>query len=77
MESLQAQTDNHCAPLRPIRDREGRTHFGERPRIVRELDNLWFADRAGTSTHRSLLLRRLAKWSFVPAPPPGRGPWRR
>ncbi len=40
MESLQTQTDNHCTLLRPIRDREGRTHFREQPRIVRELDNL-------------------------------------
>ncbi len=40
MENRQAQTDSHCTLLRPIRDHEGRTHFGERPRIVRELDNL-------------------------------------
>lgn len=36
----QVQTENRCRLLRPIRDREGRAHFGERPRIVRELENL-------------------------------------
>jgi hypothetical protein len=29
-----------CRLLRPIRDREGRTRFLERPRILREIDNL-------------------------------------
>jgi hypothetical protein len=44
-----------CRLLRPIRDREGHTRFVERPRILREIDNLGrrmylvkFADGATT-----------------------------
>lgn len=40
METLQAQRENRCMLLRPIRDREGRTRFGEQPRILREVHNL-------------------------------------
>jgi hypothetical protein len=31
---------HRCRLLRPIRDREGRVHFGELPIILRELVNL-------------------------------------
>ncbi|MGH7865649.1 MAG: hypothetical protein ACREQB_11710 [Candidatus Binataceae bacterium] len=29
-----------CRLLKPVRDHEGRSRFGERPRILREVDNL-------------------------------------
>jgi hypothetical protein len=29
-----------CRLLKPVRDREGRTRFGEHPRILREVTNL-------------------------------------
>lgn len=36
-----ADTVGHqCRLLRPVRDREGRIHFDERPRIIREFYNL-------------------------------------
>lgn len=31
---------HHCRLLRLIRDREGRAHFGEQPRILQEMENL-------------------------------------
>lgn len=44
-----------CRLLKPVRDQQGRTRFGEHPRIVRELINLGrrmylveFEDRATT-----------------------------
>ncbi|MGH7907478.1 MAG: hypothetical protein ACREP6_12720 [Candidatus Binataceae bacterium] len=44
-----------CRLLKPVRDREGRTRFNERPRILREIYNLGrrmylveFADHATT-----------------------------
>jgi len=44
-----------CRLLKPVRDHQGRTRFGEHPRIVRELINLGrrmylveFEDRATT-----------------------------
>lgn len=36
----QAQGENRCRLLRPIRDHEGRTRFGEQPRILRQVENL-------------------------------------
>jgi hypothetical protein len=29
-----------CRLLRPVRDQEGRSRFGEQPRILREVENL-------------------------------------
>jgi hypothetical protein len=30
----------HCLLLKPVRDREGQMRFSEKPRIVREVNNL-------------------------------------
>lgn len=30
----------HCRLLRPVRDHEGRTRFGEQPTILRQIKNL-------------------------------------
>lgn len=30
----------HCRLLRPVRDHEGRSRFGEQPRILRAVNNL-------------------------------------
>jgi hypothetical protein len=30
----------HCRLLRPVRDHEGRSRFAEKPRIIREVNNL-------------------------------------
>ena len=45
----------HCRLLRPVRDHEGRTRFGEQPTILRQIRNLdrsmylvQFADGATT-----------------------------
>ena len=42
VENRQAETAavRFCKLLRPVRDRDGRFHFGERPRVLRELNNL-------------------------------------
>lgn len=34
------QIGKRCRLVRPIRDRNGRVHFGEQPTILREVDNL-------------------------------------
>jgi len=40
MENLHtAVTGKRCKLLRPVRDRQGRNHFGEEPMILREIDN--------------------------------------
>jgi hypothetical protein len=48
-------TGRHCRLLRPVRDHEGRTRFGEQPTILRQIHNLdrsmflvQFADGATT-----------------------------
>jgi len=48
-------TGRHCRLLRPVRDHEGRTRFGEQPTILRQIRNLdrsmflvQFADGATT-----------------------------
>ena len=33
-------TERHCRLLRPVRDHEGRSRFGEKPKILREVNNL-------------------------------------
>jgi hypothetical protein len=40
MEALHTQNEDRCRLLRPVRDRDGRTHFREQPRILREIENL-------------------------------------
>ncbi len=35
-----ATLERRCRLLRPIRDRQGRPHFGETARILREIENL-------------------------------------
>ncbi len=42
MENLQTAvgTRRRCSLLRPVRDHEGRSHFGEHPLIMREICNL-------------------------------------
>ncbi|HTY54015.1 MAG TPA: hypothetical protein VMB26_02380 [Candidatus Binataceae bacterium] len=41
MEALEvAVTGKHCTLLKPVRDREGHTHFSERPLILQEIKNL-------------------------------------
>lgn len=40
VDTLSGLVGRRCRLLRPIRDREGRTRFGERPQILREIDNL-------------------------------------
>jgi len=42
MENRQTETraGRFCKLLRPVRDREGHFHFDERPRVLRELNNL-------------------------------------
>lgn len=40
VETSRAQAESRCRLLRPIRDHEGRTHFAEQPRIVRQVENL-------------------------------------
>jgi hypothetical protein len=51
----QAVVGRQCRLLKPVRDQQGRTRFGESPRILRELINLGrqmylveFEDRATT-----------------------------
>lgn len=39
-EGAEAVVGRHCRLLKPVRDRQGRSRFNERPRIVREVDNL-------------------------------------
>ena len=38
--NLEAVAGRNCRLLKPVRDHEGRTRFGEKPRIVREISNL-------------------------------------
>jgi hypothetical protein len=38
--NIEAVVGRHCRLLRPVRDHEGRSRFEERPRIIREIDNL-------------------------------------
>ncbi|MGH7905744.1 MAG: hypothetical protein ACREP6_03865 [Candidatus Binataceae bacterium] len=52
---LNQSLEQRCKLLRPVRDHEGRSRFGEMPRIVREVQNLGrrmylveFADGATT-----------------------------
>ena len=37
---FEAVVGRNCRLLKPVRDRDGRSRFSERPRIVREIDNL-------------------------------------
>lgn len=53
--NTEAVTGRHCKLQRPVRDHEGRSRFGEQPRILREVNNLdrrmflvQFADGATT-----------------------------
>lgn len=39
-ETQRSLAGRRCKLLRPIRDREGRTRFGEHPQVLREVDNL-------------------------------------
>jgi hypothetical protein len=61
VETMMSQSDisevagRHCRLLRPVRDHEGRTRFGEQPTILRQIRNLdrsmylvQFADGATT-----------------------------
>ncbi|HYB90861.1 MAG TPA: hypothetical protein VEC38_07440 [Candidatus Binataceae bacterium] len=52
---VEAVVGRNCRLLKPVRDREGRSRFTEKPRILREIDNLerrmylvQFADGATT-----------------------------
>ena len=38
--NIEAVVERHCRLLRPVRDHEGRSRFGEKPKILREIDNL-------------------------------------
>jgi hypothetical protein len=38
--NIEAVVGRHCRLLRPVRDHEGRSRFEERPRILREINNL-------------------------------------
>jgi hypothetical protein len=38
--NVDAVVGRHCNLLRPVRDRQGRTRFSEKPRILRLIDNL-------------------------------------
>jgi len=38
--NIEAVVGRQCKLLRPVRDHEGRSRFVERPRILREVDNL-------------------------------------
>jgi hypothetical protein len=38
--NIEAVVGRQCKLLRPVRDREGRSRFVERPRILREVNNL-------------------------------------
>ncbi|MGC1341147.1 MAG: hypothetical protein WA854_02400 [Candidatus Binataceae bacterium] len=38
--SIEAAVGRNCRLLRPVRDHEGRNRFGERPLILREVNNL-------------------------------------
>ncbi len=42
MEAAQTEqvAGRRCRLLKPVRDREGRSRFDEKPRIIRELNNL-------------------------------------
>ena len=53
--NTEAVAGRHCKLQRPVRDHEGRSRFGEQPRILREVNNLdrrmylvQFADGATT-----------------------------
>jgi hypothetical protein len=53
--NIEAVVGRQCRLQRPVRDREGRSRFGEQPRILREISNLdrrmylvQFADGATT-----------------------------
>jgi len=53
--TIETVVGRQCRLLKPVRDHQGRTRFGESPRIVRELINLGrrmylveFEDRATT-----------------------------
>jgi len=54
-EQTESISARYCKLLRPVRDRQGRSHFDEQPRVIRELNNLdrlmylvQFADGATT-----------------------------
>jgi hypothetical protein len=36
----EAVVGRHCRLLRPVRDRDGRTRFNEKPIVLREVNNL-------------------------------------
>ena len=36
----EAVVGRYCRLLRPVRDHEGRTRFGEKPKVLREVNNL-------------------------------------
>ena len=38
--NAEAVVGRHCRLLRPVRDHEGRTRFGEKPKVLREVNNL-------------------------------------
>jgi hypothetical protein len=38
--NAEAVVGRHCRLLRPVRDHEGRTRFGEKPKVLREINNL-------------------------------------
>ncbi|HXW84136.1 MAG TPA: hypothetical protein VEJ86_07005 [Candidatus Binataceae bacterium] len=38
--TVEAVAERHCRLLRPVRDHEGRSRFGEKPKILREVNNL-------------------------------------
>lgn len=39
-EQISESVGRHCRLLRPVRDHEGRTRFGEQPTILRQIKNL-------------------------------------
>jgi hypothetical protein len=38
--NAEAVVGRHCRLLRPVRDHEGRTRFSEKPKVLREVNNL-------------------------------------
>ena len=38
--NAEAVVGRHCRLLRPVRDHEGRMRFGEKPKVLREVNNL-------------------------------------
>ncbi len=37
---MEAVAGRYCKLVRPVRDAQGRSRFSERPRVLREIDNL-------------------------------------